>query len=573
MNSEKEKLNEPMQAPVETPAEKPEKNPAEKPEETAAKRRSSGNGVEKAAFGAEKNSGGVQSEDAAEARIGEEELGEEVPLNEIPKREDGVNRLTGDEDNKGGTSKEDSGEEPPEHPDYEQELVKIIRSNLSPKALRDRLEDYHENDIAASLSLLTPEERKKLYRVIDNEKLSDVFEYTEEDRAKYFNELSGRKKVELISRMDADEAVDLLRQIDKPERSLLIDLIDDESRRDITLVASFDEDQIGSRMSTNYIHIRLGLTVKQAMRELVAQAADNDNISTLYVLDSDGIFAGAIDLKDLITAREGTPLTDLITASYPYVYGQEKIEDCIEQLKDYSEDSIPVLDENNKMLGVITSQDVVEVVDEEMGEDYAKLAGLSTEEDLHEPIRESIKKRFPWLVVLLFLGLVVSSVVTLYEGVVAQLTTVVFFQSLILDMAGNVGTQSLAVTIRVLADGNLDRKKITHFIWKETRVGLVNGLIIGSAAFAVIGFYVWLLLHKGPLFGFAVSGCIGAALILAMTISGFAGAGVPILFKKMKLDPAAASGPLITTLNDLTAVISYYSLVYFFLIKILNLHG
>ncbi|MGI6107370.1 MAG: magnesium transporter [Lachnospiraceae bacterium] len=511
------------------------------------------------------------------ANLAGEEAGEEIPLDDEKKLEEEISADSG-EAGAGKPEKQNGGqdepeEETPEHPDYEKELVRIIRSNLSPKALRDRLEDYHENDIAEALTLLTPEERKKLYRVIDNDKLSDVFEYIEDDRAVYFNELPGRKKVDLISKMDADEAVDLLRSIDKTERSLLIDLIDDESRRDIALVSSFDEDQIGSRMSTNYIHIRLGLTIKQAMRELVAQAAENDNISTLYVLDSDGIFAGAIDLKDLITAREGTPLTDLITTSYPYVYGQERIEDCIEQLKDYSEDSIPVLDENNKLLGVITSQDVVEVVDEEMGEDYAKLAGLATEEDLHEPILQSIKKRLPWLVILLFLGLIVSSVVTLFEEVVAQLTTVVFFQSLILDMAGNVGTQSLAVTIRILTDGNLDAKKTWQFIWKETRVGLMNGLIIGGAAFVVIGFYVWLLLDHTPLFGFAVSGCIGAALVLAMTISGFAGAGVPVLFKKMKLDPAAASGPLITTLNDLTAVISYYSLVYFFLIQVLNLHG
>ena len=126
--------------------------------------------------------------------------------------------------------------------------------------------------------------------------------------------------------------------------------------------------------------------------------------------------------------------------SYPYVYAREMIEDCIERMKDYSEDSIPVLDENNKILGVITAQDIVQVVDDEMGDDYAKLAGLASEEELNEPIRQSVHKRLPWLIILLGLGLVVSSVVGLFEGVVAQLTIVICFQSLILDMAGNVGT-------------------------------------------------------------------------------------------------------------------------------------
>ncbi len=460
-----------------------------------------------------------------------------------------------------------------EHPDYEEELVRIIRSNASPKILKDEISNYHENDIAAALENLTAEERRKLYRMLDPDTLSDVFAYIEDNRALYFNELTGRKKVDLISRMDADDAVELLRQIEKSERSLLIDLIDDDSRRDIALIASFEEDEIGSRMSTNYIRIHMGSTVKAAMHDLVEQAADNDNISTLYVLDSDQTFVGAIDLKNLITARESVPLDELIQTSFPYVYGQERIEDCIEQLKDYSEDSIPVLDNSNKMLGVITSQDIVEVVDEQMAEDYAKLAGLAAEEDLKEPVRESVRKRFPWLMILLCLGLLVSGVVGLFEHVVQEITIVVFFQSLILDMAGNVGTQSLAVTIRVLTDENLTGRQKLGLVWKEARIGLVNGFIVGGLSFIVIGFYVWLALKKSPFFAFSVSACIGSAMLLAMLISSLAGTGIPILFKKLKIDPAVASGPLITTLNDLVAVVSYYGLVWLFLIKLLGING
>ena len=460
-----------------------------------------------------------------------------------------------------------------EHPDYEQELIGIIRSNASPKVLKDRISNYHENDIASALESLSAEERRKLYRMLDPDTLSDVFAYIEDNRALYFNELSGRKKVDLISRMDADEAVELLRQIEKPERSLLIDLIDDDSRRDIALIASFDEEEIGSRMSTNYIRIRIGSTIRGAMHDLVDQAADNDNISTLYVLDEDGTFVGAIDLKDLITARENVALEELVSTSFPYVYGQERIEDCIEQLKDYSEDSIPVLDNGNKMLGVITSQDIVEVVDEQMAEDYAKLAGLAAEEDLKEPVRESVKKRFPWLMILLALGLLVSGVVGLFEHVVEEITIVIFFQSLILDMAGNVGTQSLAVTIRVLTDENLTGRQKFGLVSKEARIGFVNGLIVGGLSFLVIGFYIWLILKKSIFFSFSVSACIGSAMLLAMLISSLAGTGIPMLFKKLKIDPAVESGPLITTLNDLVAVVSYYGLVWLFLIRVLGISG
>lgn len=166
------------------------------------------------------------------------------------------------------------------------------------------------------------------------------------------------------------------------------------------------------------------------------------------------------------------PLSDLIVTSYPFVYAKEDIDDCIEWIKDYSEDSIPALDENNRLLGVITAQDIVKVVDDEMGEDYAMLAGLTSEEDLHEPLKQSIKKRLPWLIILLGLGLVVSSVVGMFETVVAQLTIVMCFQSLILDMAGNVGTQSLAVTIRVLMDEDLTARQNLDLCLKKAALVL-----------------------------------------------------------------------------------------------------
>lgn len=144
-------------------------------------------------------------------------------------------------------------------------------------------------------------------------------------------------------------------------------------------------------MTTNFVLIHSTLTIKQAMRELVNQAAENDNISTIYVEDENDVFCGLISLNELIIARADMPLSDLIVTSYPFVYAKEDIDDCIEWIKDYSEDSIPALDENNRLLGVITAQDIVKVVDDEMGEDYAMLAGLTSEEDLHEPLKQSIK--------------------------------------------------------------------------------------------------------------------------------------------------------------------------------------
>ena len=454
-------------------------------------------------------------------------------------------------------------------PDYQTELLALIRSNLSPKSLKDRVMNYHAGDLAECFPLMEGDDRQKLYRILDVRELSDVFEHLEKPEL-YYSELSMRKKVDVLGCMEADKAADLLRQVSRSERNALIDLLAPEVRKDIALLESFDEDEIGSRMTTNYIEIRAGLGVREAMSSLIEQAAENDNISTLYIVDDDHTFCGAIDLKDLIIARDGTELERIIATSYPYVYARELVEDCIERLKGYSEDSIPVLDNDNRLLGVITAQDIVQVVDEELGDDYAKLAGLASEEELSEPIRKSIQKRLPWLVVLLGLGMLVSAVVGAFEGVVAQITIVMCFQSLILDMAGNVGTQSLAVTIRVLMDEKLTRRQKLELIWKEGRIGLANGLILGVLSFVLVGVYLYAVKGNAPYFSFAISGCIGCALILAMVVSSLSGTVIPLFFKKIKVDPAVASGPLITTVNDLVAVVAYYGLAWLLLIQLLH---
>ncbi len=452
---------------------------------------------------------------------------------------------------------------------YSLEIAELIRSNLTPKRMQEKLSSYHENDIASTLELLTKSERTKLYQILESETLADILEYSDH-MVEYVQELTLRKKIDVFSRMETSDVVEVLRQLEKGERETLIDLLNPEVRSEVKLLSSFDEDEIGSVMSTNYIMVSDHASVKEAMSELIRQAAENDNISTIYVVDQYGTFYGSIDLKDLIIAREGTDLKGIMTCSYPYVYARASIEDCIPQLMDYSEDSIPVLDNDNKLIGAITARDLVEVVGDELNEDYAKLAGLSAEEDLEEPIRLSVKKRLPWLFVLLAMGLGVSATVGLFESIVAQLPVIMCFQSLILDMAGNVGTQSLAVAIRVLMDKQITGKQKATLILKESRVGLANGLILGILSFIVIGVYL-VLKGNAISFAFAVSGCLGAAMVLAMLISSLSGTMIPIFFQKIGVDPAVASGPLITTVNDLVAVISYYGLSWIILINMMHL--
>ncbi len=455
-------------------------------------------------------------------------------------------------------------------PIFAEEIVKIIRSSPSMEEMREQLRDYHDNDIAQSLKFLNRAERNLLYSALDAEWLAEIISYIDEP-AEYVDEIGIDKLAAIINEMDADDAVDLWESIDESVKVKLRPMINDQTKTAILLINSYSDDEIGSLITTNYICIHQNLTIRQAMHELVRQAGDNDNIATIYVVDARNRFCGAIDLKDLIVARETVPLDSIISYAYPYLLDHEKISDSIEKIKDYAEDSLPVLNKDKKIIGIITAQDVVEAVDDELGEDYAKLAGLSAEEDLNETITESIKKRLPWLIILLFLGMGVSTVVGAFEGVVAVLPIVICFQSLILDMAGNVGTQSLAVTIRVLMDENLSAKDKLHLIGKEMKVGSCNGALLGVMALVFLGVYVVLFKGYSIASAFLISGCVGLSLLVAIVISSLIGTLVPMLFHKIKVDPAVASGPLITTVNDLVAVVTYYGLAWIFLVNIFHL--
>ena len=461
---------------------------------------------------------------------------------------------------------------PGEKADYVKELVEIINQEERDDQLAEKLSAYHENDIADAFELLDEKGRRKLYRVLDTEWMSEVFAYLD-DVGTYLEELEADDAADIIENMDADDAVDVLQEVDDNVREKLVSLMNEEATEDIELICSYQEDQIGSMMTTNFIEISRTLTIKQAMRQLIAQADDNDNISILYVTDEDGMFYGAIDLKDLIIARAGESLESLISTSYPYVLASDSITDNLERLKDYAEDSIPVLDQEHHIIGVITAQDLVEAVDDEMGEDYAQLAGLTTEEDLDESVGQSMKKRLPWLLVLLCLGLGVSTVAGMFEKVMKQLTLIVFFQSVVLGMSGNSGTQSLAVTIRVLMDEELTGKERLKMVWKEARVGFCDGLLLGLVSFVCIGIYIMLAKAKPALYAFSVSGCVGTALMVAMTISSLVGTVVPIVLHKIHIDPAVASGPLISTVSDLVAVVTYYGLSWLLLLNIIGLTG
>lgn len=463
----------------------------------------------------------------------------------------------------------DTNEQEREYPevDYRRDILEKVRSECSDEELIAFLEDYHGNDIAYVLEELDEGERARLLSILGSESVSRIFSYVD-DVGEYLTEVDELYAADIIAQMEADEALEALEKLDEEQRNSLLDLIEPEAKEEIQLVGSYEDDEFGSIMSSNFVSFRNDLSVKAAMRELIAQAADKDNISTVFTFDGDGKFYGAIDLKELIVARSDKPLEELIYTAFPFVYDKGSISENAESIKEYSEELLPVISaEDGRILGVITAADIVDIVDSEFEEDYARLAALGSQEDMEEPVRKSLLKRLPWLAILLALGLVVSAVVGMFEGVVKELPLIVSFQSLILGMAGNVGTQSLAVTVRTLGKEMGVVKKV-RFVFKELRVAMAIGLAIGFISFVTVGGYLWIFGEYSSSLVLTTAGCVGVSICFAMIIAGFTGATIPMIFNSLGIDPAIASGPLITTFNDLAAVISYYGLAWILFLKI-----
>ena len=452
--------------------------------------------------------------------------------------------------------------------EYIEKLLEIIRSNKTNKEKKKEILKFHDSDIADAVEYLNDEEKMSLYKILGKDEISDIVSYID-DNDEVLSILKLEDQADVLELMDADDAVDTLQNFDEEDREKLINLMDEDAQEDVKMILSYDDEQVGSLMTTNYIAINAKDTIKQAMRKLIKQANENDNISTLVVLNDDETFYGCLDLKELIIARADDNLQEKVMTSYPYVHAESLIDEVINDLKEYGEDIIPVLDKDNKILGVITTSDIVELVDTEATEDYNRFAGLTDQEETKEPLLSSIKKRLPWLIILLGLGIIVSTIISIFSNVIAGVTAAVLFQSVIFDMAGNSGTQSLAVTLTTLThEDDLKKKEIFQMLTKEFTVGLINGLILGALSFGVV--FGFLYLTKSPITvggAFNIHDCllvsmsVGISLVASMSISSVVGFLFPVILKKCKVDPAVASGPMITTVNDLCSACIYYVLI------------
>ena len=439
--------------------------------------------------------------------------------------------------------------------DFILEILNLIQNTMDDEVLSDELSQYHASDIADSFDELTDEEIRRLYDILPSEFLADIITYIEE-KERYLDLMENEDVADILDNMESNDAAEVLEELDEEDILEINQLVEPETLEDINLINSYDDNELGSVMSTDYIEIKADLTIKQAMKAVINSANEVENINVIYVTDEVGKYVGIITLRDLIRARSTDLLEDIIKTNYPTLYDYSLLDEIDHDILDYELESYGVLDRRGLLIGIVNDETLIELVEEEYKEDYAMLAGISEIEDTTEPIYKSVLARLPWLAFLLVIGLLVSLLTSSFEKVILELTTVVFFQSLILGMAGNTGTQSLAVTISKLND---DEKKIGKVIKRELITGFLNGLIIAVIAFGlVMGFL--LLRNEGMAACLKTALSVSISLIISMSIAAFLGAFVPYVLSKLKVDPAVASGPFITTINDIVAIIIYYSL-------------
>ena len=445
------------------------------------------------------------------------------------------------------------------------EIIDVIE-NQNGEDLKNSILSYHPYDVANALKEVSDDLRDKVFSMLSPSEAADILEYYEEsDAADILEDFDAKKSSEILSNMQLDDAVDVLNEIDEDKKEEIVNAIDEDVKEDILEAAKYEENMAGSIMTDNYLALDVTMNVGEAMQRVVKESNEQEVIDILFVTDSNEKLVGVLELKDLIIARKMEKIADLMDENFKYVSPYDDIFKATDIIEEYNLLALPVIFED-KFLGIITIDDAIDVVDEMNKDDYDKMAGIVGENTTS--FKDVIKSRLLWLIVLLALSFIVSSVMDGFSQIIASITPLVFFQSLILDMGGNAGTQSLATTVVEISDNALDdKKKIRRHLFKEFRAGLVNSIILGISAFALS--FIFIIVR-----GIEVEGVknvylalvIGAAMAFALLISNFIGSLVPIILYKLKIDPAVASGPFITTLNDIISVSIYYTLAYLILI-------
>lgn len=423
---------------------------------------------------------------------------------------------------------------------------------------REEFFSYPLYDQAQIYRSLPPESRMAMYNFLSPKEMSDMFEILEEDEEsieEYLLEMNRQYASDMLASMFTDNAVDMLKELPPELISKYLRLMDPEHAQDIRTLLNYQDQTAGAIMTTEFVSIVANQTVRSAMAILKSKAPEAETIYYVYVVDNNRQLVGVLSLRDLIVNDEETMIYEIMSDRVVTVNVDEDQETVARMVRDYDLLALPVTDDNNVLLGIITVDDVLDVIHEEAASDYSGLAAVDVEEQTANPFRAAAS-RLPWLITLLFLGMGTSSLISRYEGLIANAAVLSVFVTLITGTAGNAGTQSLAVAVRKLGRDEEREQSFARTLGIELATGLITGLVTGTAITLVVG--IWQS-------NFVLGGIIGISMLMAITVANLAGNLIPVLMNRLGFDPAVASGPFITTFSDLTSVLIYFNIAKNFL--------
>ncbi|MBA80198.1 MULTISPECIES: magnesium transporter [unclassified Leeuwenhoekiella] len=420
------------------------------------------------------------------------------------------------------------------------------------QSILDLLDNVHHADIAEILDEVTTEEATYLVKLLDSETTSEALMELDEDyREEILDNLSPQEIADELNELDTDDAVDFLSELDEEIQRQVIDAIEDEDHaRDIVEMLRYDDNSAGGLMAKELVRVRETWTVAGCVRKMRAQAQNVTRVHSVYVVDRNDKLIGRLSLKDLLTAEAKSKISDIYIPNVDSVNVHDTAEDVARLMQKYDLEAVPVVNDSGILLGRITVDDILDFIRDEADEDYRMAAGLSQIVEADDTVWELTRARLPWLVLGLVGSLGAVNIMKGFEGALSVHPELFFFTPLVAAVAGNVGVQSSAIIVQGLANDN-----VTGSMWlrllKEISIGLINGLALGIlvVSFGVIFGFGWLL-----------SSTVAVAMLSVIIVAALVGTFVPILLDWRGIDPAIATGPFITTSNDIFGILIYFSL-------------
>ena len=424
----------------------------------------------------------------------------------------------------------------------------------------DLLKKGHPLDIARMIESADAIQQFEMLNQLPVDRLNDVFiELSDELALNYINSLSINKKKELLDALEMDEIRNLLDDVDSKEVQKILSLLNVAKRQKMIRMLAYDEDVAASIMNTDFIVIDEKTSIADATQNLIKSVKDSDFIDEIFVVDNNKNYVGSIELKKLISARKGDDIDKIIERNQTVIYEHDSIYSAIKKLRDYDDTVMPVVNEQQHLIGIITADDILDIMIEEYEEDVERYVAVGDyEEDSSAFVRT--KQRLPWLLASIILNLVIAGFLSFFQATIEQITALILFQPMILGMAGNIGTQAISVTILGLHQNELNGEDdVKLHVRDEVMIGILNSIAIGFLGF-VIAFIFLFTVNMGNQDPFQLAFVVGTSLTGGMFVSALCGVFIPIFLEKMKVDPAIASGPIISTINDLFALLIYFAI-------------